>query len=185
MQLAERIAQREGADVRVVRAAALLHDVRRDAEDHAAASAAFARRWLAERGASPAFIEAVAHAIEAHRFRMPRAARTLEARVLFDADKLDALGIIGLARLFAYSGVHGRPLWADPEGEGEDSAAHEFSRKIRRLPERMQTETGRRWAQIRLARMLQAIEWLESEIRGEDAPDGPIWFAEPANAGAP
>ncbi|MFN3929335.1 MAG: HD domain-containing protein, partial [Thermoflexus sp.] len=101
MRLAERIARREGADLAVVRAAALLHDVRREEEEHAAASAAFARRWLAERGASAEFIEAVAHAIEAHRFREPRVARTLEARVLFDADKLDALGIIGLARLFA------------------------------------------------------------------------------------
>ncbi|WP_376791370.1 HD domain-containing protein [Thermoflexus sp.] len=168
MRLAERIARREGADLAVVRAAALLHDVRREEEEHAAASAAFARRWLAERGASPEFIEAVAHAIEAHRFREPRAARTLEARVLFDADKLDALGIIGLARLFAYSGVHQRPLWAE-EGEWEeDSAAREFFRKIRLLPARMQTETGRRWADARLARMQQAIEWLEKEIRGED-----------------
>lgn len=170
MHLAERIAGIEGANRAVVRAAALLHDVCRGENDHAAASAAFARRWLAERGASPEFIEAVAHAIEAHRFREPRAARTLEARVLFDADKLDALGIIGLARLFAYSGAHRRPLWM-PVGEGEgavDSAAHEFFRKICFLPGRMQTETGRRWAEVRLARMQKAIEWLEMEIRGED-----------------
>ncbi len=168
-RLAERIARMEGADGAVVRAAALLHDVRREDPEHATASAAFARQWLAERGASPAFIEAVAHAIEAHRFRAPRAARTLEARVLFDADKLDALGIIGLARLFAYSGVHGRPLWVDVEGDVDaDSAAHEFFRKIRLLPERMQTATGRRWAEARLARMRQAIVWLEAEIRGED-----------------
>lgn len=169
MHLAERIACIEGADRAVVRAAALLHDVCRE-EDHAVASAAFARRWLADRGASPEFIEAVAHAIEAHRFREPRVARTLEARVLFDADKLDAMGIIGLARLFAYSGVHRYPLWRaiGEEETDADSAAHEFFRKIRFLPERMQTETGRRWAEVRLARMRQAIEWLETEIRGED-----------------
>ncbi len=174
MHLAERIARMEGADRAVVRAAALLHDVCREENDHAAASAAFARRWLAERGAPPGFIEAVAHAIEAHRFREPRAAHTLEARVLFDADKLDALGIIGLARLFAYSGVHRHPLWM-PVGEGgrdTDSAAREFYRKIRFLPGRMQTETGRRWAEVRLARMQKAIEWLEAEIRGEDFEDG-------------
>lgn len=170
MHLAQRIARIEGADQAVIRAAALLHDVCREGEDHAAASAAFARRWLAERGAPPEFIEAVAHAIEAHRFREPRAARTSEARVLFDADKLDALGIIGLARLFAYSGVHRRPLWmaVGQEETDADSAAHEFFRKIRFLPERMQTDTGRRWAEARLARMRQAIEWLEAEIRGED-----------------
>ncbi|MCS6963636.1 HD domain-containing protein [Thermoflexus sp.] len=170
VRLAERIARSEGADPAVVRAAALLHDVRREEADHAIASAAFARWWLTERGASTEFIEAVAHAIEAHRFREPRVACTLEARVLFDADKLDALGIIGLARLFAYSGAHCHPLWiaVGEEETGMDSAAHEFFRKIRLLPERMQTETGRRWAEARLDRMRRAIEWLEAEIHGED-----------------
>lgn len=170
MHLAERIARMEGADRAVVRAAALLHDVRRGENDHAAASAAFARRWLSEQGAPPEFIEAVAHAIEAHRFRETRAARTLEARALFDADKLDALGIIGLARLFAYSGAHRHPLWMPVREEEGDagSAAHEFFHKIRFLPERMQTETGRRWAEVRLERMRKAIEWLEMEMRGED-----------------
>lgn len=171
MQLAERLARREGADLAVVRAAALLHDVVREAPDHARASAAFAREWLAAQGASPDFIEAVVHAIEAHRFREPRPARTLEARVLFDADKLDALGIIGLARLFAFSGAHRRPLWEGTSAEAGGSARHEFLWKIRHLPERMQTEAGRRWARARLARMAQAIAWLEAEAQGEDAPD--------------
>jgi len=60
------------------------------------------------------FVQAVAHAIEAHRYRVDPAPRTLEAQVVSDADKLDAIGAIGVARVFAHAGSRGTALWRVP-----------------------------------------------------------------------
>ncbi len=111
LALAERIGRAEGADLAVVRTAALLHDVgeSQGRRDHHLRGAAIAREILA--GSPPEFIEAVAHAIEAHRFRAEPTPRTLEAKVVSDADKLDALGAIGIARVFAHAGARGTALW--------------------------------------------------------------------------
>ena len=102
--LAERIAAAEGADGEVVRTAALLHDVAEseDRETHHLLGAQRARALLA--GEPDAFVDAVAHAIEAHRFRHDPQPQTLEAKVLSDADKLDSIGAIGIGRAFAFGG---------------------------------------------------------------------------------
>ncbi len=196
LALAERIGRAEGADLEVVRAAALLHDVEREqAEaaglDHAAHAAGRAREILAGHrpgragaGLSPAKVEAVAHAIAAHRFRtgLGRGAVTaplLEAQVLFDADKLDAIGAVGVARAFAYGGAHGQRLWAPVEAvdvtrwleEGDDPAehtpVHEFVVKLSRLKERLFTPTGKAIAEERHAYMVAFFERLAAEVRGE------------------
>jgi len=116
VQLAERIARAEGADPEIVLAAAWLHDIgeSRGRADHHLRGAAMARELLATGGRPPGFVEAVAHAVEAHRFRVDPAPRTLEARVVSDADKLDAIGAIGVARAFAYAGAQGTALWVAP-----------------------------------------------------------------------
>ena len=111
-----RLAEAEGADPEIVRAAALLHDVGRAQEragggDHAAESARRAREILA--GHPAARVEAVAEAIASHRFRTGIVAASLEARVLYDADKLDSIGAIGVARAYAVAGVCGQRLWAE------------------------------------------------------------------------
>ncbi len=116
--LAERIARAEGGDLEVVRAAALLHDVGRSVErvtgrDHALVGAERAREILADQ--PPEKVEAVARAIAAHRFRTGPAPDTPEARALFDADKLDAMGAIGVGRAFAHAGARGQRLWAPLE----------------------------------------------------------------------
>jgi uncharacterized protein len=118
LALAERIARAEGGDLEVVRAAALLHDIGRAEEeatggDHAAIGAARAREILA--GHPPEKVEAVAAAIASHRFRSGPPPATPEARALFDADKLDAMGAIGVARAFARAGAHGQRLWVPPD----------------------------------------------------------------------
>ena len=116
--LAERIGQAEGADMAVLRAAALLHDIARRDQDagrvpeHAAEGARRARQILA--GQPPEFVEAVAHAIETHRFRVDRPPQTLEAKILYDADKLDSIGAVGVARAFAYSAHRGTALVGRP-----------------------------------------------------------------------
>ncbi len=175
LALAERIARAEGADLAIVRTAALLHDIERErhAADHHLRGAERARQLL--RGHPQPFVDAVAHAIEAHRFRAGPAPATPEARCLFDADKLDAIGAIGVARAFAYGGRHGQRLWAplssvDADGPepppDEYTPVHEFVRKLARLRDRLYTATARQIAEDRHAFMLAFYRRLEAEVQG-------------------
>ena len=180
-RLAERIARAEEADLSIVRTAALLHDLgRAEAEtvgaDHAAVAAARARDILSE--LPPPKLEAVTHAIAAHRFRTDPPPSSLEAKVLFDADKLDAIGAIGVARAFAYGGAHGQRLWAPITSvdldrwkcEGDDPEAHtpvhEFVVKLSRIKDRLFTATGREIAAERHAAMVAFFDRLSREVRG-------------------
>ncbi len=184
LALAERIATAEGAERVIVRTAALLHDWGRAEADatgrnHAAVAAERAAALLRERGASPDFIAAVTHAIAAHRFRTLPEPRTLEAKVLFDADKLDAIGAIGIARAYAYGGAHRQRLWAplteveatvgDEAGVtyAEHTPVHEFIGKLARIRERLTTATGRAIAEERHRFMVAFFRRLEAEVNGE------------------
>jgi uncharacterized protein len=183
--LARGIGLEEGADLRIVQAAALLHDVGRSAERqsgvcHAREGARRARIIL--QGHPPEDVERVAQAIMEHRFRGGLAPTSLEARVLRDADKLDAMGAIGVARAFAVAGAQGKRLHApvppgydqrDPERSGGDQAdeehtpVHEYRFKLSRLSDGMLTAAGRRIAQGRHAFMEAFFQRLGAEVRGE------------------
>jgi len=129
--------------------------------------------------ADPAWVEAVVHAIAAHRFRNSPDPQTLEAQVLFDADKLDAIGAIGVARAYAYGGAHQQRLWAPFEAvdiarwqlEGDDpdrhTPVHEFLVKLSRLKERLYTRTGKAIAEERHQYMAEFFRRLDAEVRGE------------------
>ncbi|AEH24979.1 HD domain-containing protein [Pyrococcus yayanosii] len=162
LRLALRIGREEGAELEVVALAAILHDIARpleDAgkiEDHAAEGARIARQFLGSLGYSKA--EKVAHAIEAHRFSGSLKPRTLEAKILSDADKLDAIGAIGIARVFMYSGEHRRGMW--------DSIRH-FEEKILKLRNLMYTETARRIAEERHRFTEEFLKRLKMELRGK------------------
>jgi uncharacterized protein len=179
--LAERIGAAEGADPDIVRAAALLHDVGREiaeaqGRDHAAFAAERAYELLA--GQPTARVEAVAHAIAAHRFRTKPDPATLEAQVLFDADKLDAIGAVGVARAFAYGGAHGQRLWAPLDSvdvarwaeRGDDphdhTPVHEFLVKLSRLKDRLYTLAGRAIAEDRHAFMVAFFDQFDAEVQG-------------------
>ncbi len=177
LALAERLAVIEGADLEIVRTAALLHDAARGrgdrmAVDHAQAGAELARSLLA--AYPPDRVEAVAHAIAAHRFRTPPAPQTPEARVLHDADKLDAIGAIGVARAFAYGGHEGQRLWAEvpagyqetAENRREHTPVHEYQMKLTKIKGRLLTESAKRMAEDRHAFMTAFFERLECEVRG-------------------
>lgn len=177
LALAERLAREEGADLEIVWAATLLHDVARGQGDrlsanHAHAGADFAREVLA--GQPPEKVEAVAHAVAAHRFRSGPDPQTLEAKVLHDADKLDAIGAIGVARAFAFGGYEGQRLWADvPAGYRESQATrhehtpvHEYQIKLSKIKGRLLTESARRLAEGRHTFMVGFFEQLEQEVRG-------------------
>ena len=181
--LAERIGQQEGAEMAIVRTAALLHDLGRaesQAENlnHAAVAAEYAGQLLLGWGASQDWVNAVTHAIAAHRFRTLPDPQTLEARVVFDADKLDAIGAIGIARAFAYGGAHQQRLWAPLESidlaewelNGDDPEAHtpvhEFVVKLSRIKDRLTTFSGREIAEERHAYMQAFYQRLEAEVHG-------------------
>ncbi len=174
---AERLAQEESADWDIVRAATLLHDVARGhgdrmAEDHAHAGAEIARELLAGQPAEK--VEAVAHAIAAHRFRTGPDPQTVEARVLHDADKLDAIGAIGVARAFAYGGFEGQRLWADVPPDYRESQAtrhehtpvHEFQIKLSKIKDRLLTLSARKLADERHTFMVAFYHQLDREVRG-------------------
>ena len=185
LNMAQRIAEGERAGeqrVAIIQAAALLHDVgRAQAEDRGIDHAAFAAGRVSEilAGYPQPEIEAVAHAVAAHRFRTRPDPETLEARILFDADKLDAIGAIGVARAFAYGGAHGQRLWAPVEAvdvarwqaQGDDPGAHtpvhEFIVKLSRLKGRLYTATGRAIAEERHAYMVAFFDRLSAEVHGE------------------
>lgn len=182
LTLARRIGKAEGVDMDIVETAVLLHDIHRIDEDHAGdpdadhaiLAAEHARHILArlDPAPDPAFIEAVAHAIAAHRFRNTIEPETLEAKTVFDADKLDAIGAIGIARAYAYGARMGQRLWgevpADYPGDGPDHTPfHEFIFKLSHVHERLYTNTGRAIAHERHAYMVDYFKRLEAEIQGE------------------
>jgi len=118
LRLAERLGEALGADLEILRAAALLHDAA-DAHpgegegrvSHEQASAEFAGKVLRSEGWEETRIAAVQHCIRAHRFRGGEAPESLEAKILFDADKLDVIGAFGTARTVGYAVQAGQPLY--------------------------------------------------------------------------
>ncbi len=195
-RLAERLAETEGADWEIVRAAVLLHDAEgasqnqstqseqeepvektNGRQEHHQASADFAGQILAAEGWPGERIQAVLHAIRAHRFRDDREQpQTLEAKILFDADKLDAIGAIGVVRAVAYAARAGEPAYAEisqrfiQTGEREPgephSAYHEYFFKLRHLQERLHTSSARKIAVERHRFMTEFFSRLGLEIDG-------------------
>lgn len=211
--LAERLAQIEGADLEIVRAAALLHDIESgkwrvesgqesvvsdqwsvDSGQHSISnqqsainnsrlthhlsSAEIAAEVLRAEGWPDERVAAVQHCIRSHRFRdRQEPPATLEARVLFDADKLDAIGAVGVARAIGYAIQAGQPAYARPSAQfletgelepGEPhSAYHEYLFKLRRIKDRMLTASGRKLAEERHQVMAEFFERLDQEMGRE------------------
>ncbi|MFW6082507.1 MAG: HD domain-containing protein [Chloroflexota bacterium] len=184
LRLATRIARAENADIAVVHAAALLHDIgRQEAErrgaDHATVGVSRARRILSRLpGADKDQMEAILHAIAAHRYRTEPSPSTLEAQVVFDADKLDAIGAIGIARAFAYAGAHGQRLWVPIpsvdldawQRQGDDPHAHtpihEYVVKLSHIKDALYTHTAQTIAEGRHEVMAAFIQRLGNEVQG-------------------
>jgi uncharacterized protein len=179
-RLCLRIGRKEKADLGILRLAALLHDIGREEEDrshgrvcHGKSGAALARSILTRLGCDPGAIRAVVHCISTHRFRRGGAPRTLEARVLFDADKLDSIGAVGIGRAFLFAGEIGarlhdrgidvvktRPYTRD------DTAYREYLVKLSRVRARMTTCEGRRIAAGRHRYMAAFFARLNKETDG-------------------
>ncbi|NWK76551.1 HD domain-containing protein [Aquitalea sp. LB_tupeE] len=154
------------ADALVVLAACYLHDLvnlPKNHPDRAQASrqaAIKASQLLADAGFPADKLAAVVHAIEAHSFSANIPPQSDEARIVQDADRMDALGAIGLARMFYTSGRMGRQLAHpdNPSGDGRvlddrEYALDHIEVKLEKLPSMMQTEAGRAMAAERVARL--------------------------------
>lgn len=172
-----KLAAEEGARPEVVLPSAWLHDcvhVAKDSPERAQASrlaAQHAIRFLVSAGYAPEALPEIRHAIEAHSWSAGIAPRTPEARVVQDADRLDALGAIGLARCIAVGAALGRPVY-EPEDpfcrarapDDRGASVDHFYAKLLKLAGTMQTAAGRREAERRTAFLRGFLAQLESEI---------------------
>jgi uncharacterized protein len=177
--MALRIAKEENANLDVVKAAALLHDIARAMEDeekiddHAAEGARMARGILVEAGFPREKIDAVVYCIEVHRFRESVKPQSLEAKVLQDADRLDILGAIGIARVFSRGGWGNKPIH-DPtispkakyDGKSQTSINH-IHEKILKVKDSFNTATAKKIAEGRHRFVEQFLDRFFKEWNGE------------------
>jgi uncharacterized protein len=174
---ARAIATAEGADVDVATTSALLHELFNHPKGHPESHlsgdvcAEHAREVLAREGAAPAFALHVADAIRTHAFSRGLTPTTLEGKILQDADRLDAIGAIGIARCFATCATMKRPLYAPTDPLCRTRAPDDklwgtdhFFTKLLRIPGQLHTATGRRMAEGRAEAMRAFLSELEREI---------------------
>jgi len=180
-KLCERIGAKEGVDMDVVRVAAYLHDIGRGYQD-----ASYGAVCHAEKGAEMAtpIVKAlhltkqqkdnIIHSIRSHRFRGNHTPETPEAKVLFDADKLDSIGAVGIARAYLFAGEVGARLhnWdidiekTKPYSKN-DTGYREFKVKLCKIRDRILTQEGRRLADERHEFMEQFFKRFIKEYEGE------------------
>ncbi len=183
-----------GIDLDVLKTAALLHDIARVKEfkdktgsiDHAVLGAEMSGEILRTLGYSKEKISHVRHCITVHRYRGKLKPQTKEAKILFDADKLDVLGAIGVARSFMIAGQYGQKIYSDipikeylrdniigekADGRIKDISKHapnlEFELKFKYIPERLYTQKAREIAKERLQFMQNFLKRLKVEMKGE------------------
>jgi len=165
-----KIMEKEGGDPEALTAAALLHDVgmRYELEqgiDHSEKSAEIAGEILSRIGFPSGKISIVLEAIRVHRFRKNVRGVSIESKILQDADRLDAMGAIGVARTFSYGGRMGIPMYSSSRGTG--STVDHFYEKLLKLKNSLNTETARRIAEERHAFMEAFLSRFLKEIEGE------------------
>jgi len=180
-------------DLDVLKTAALLHDIARVREfedrkgvtDHATLGAVMAGEILTKLDYSEEKIAQIKHCIAVHRYRRNRKPETVEAKILFDADKLDALGAVGIARSFMIAGQYGQRIYSDVPieeylmdnvvgGKAEirlkDISKHspnlEFELKFKHIPERLYTGKAKEIAVERLVFMQGFFDRLKAEVEG-------------------
>lgn len=180
VHLCDRIGPSEGADMTVLRIAAYLHDIGRSCQDrsnghicHADRGAELAGPILAPLPLSTGQQKNILHCIRAHRFRNQHEPATVEARVLFDADKIDAIGAVGVARAFLFAGEVGACLHNPdidvtrcPPYSRNDTGYREYRIKLRRIHERILTPTGKRLAESRHHFMTAFFDRFLLEVQG-------------------
>ncbi|OIO47435.1 MAG: phosphohydrolase [Parcubacteria group bacterium CG1_02_40_82] len=181
-------------DLEILKAAIFLHDIARVKEDsdasgkidHAIFSAKMAQKILRNLDYPEEKIKQIEHCIVAHRFRSGNEPQTKEAKILFDADKLDVLGTIGIARSYTMAGRYGEKMYLDVSiaqyvkenlvggkegGRIKVISKHapnlEYELKFKRIPDRLYTKEAKRIARDRLKFMDQFYKRFKKEMAGE------------------
>lgn len=154
-QLASAIGAKEGASLHIIDTAALFHDTMRMDDDHALRSAEFAATTLSTMGFSGSFIERVREAIASHSFSSKRTPRSLEAKVMADADRLDAMGAIGIYRTVQYN--------LENNYHAERVARH-IEEKLLKLEPLLVTSTAKTMAIKRAVTLRLYLEALKEEL---------------------
>lgn len=185
--LAMRIGKKEKVDPFVVEAAALLHDIGRKEEleskkkfCHAEKGSETTGEILKKLKIDGDIAENIIHSVRTHRFRGHNVPKTLEAKVLFDADKIDSIGAVGIGRIFLFAGSpHGSgKLHSGREREliktgkdysftEEDTAAMEYYKKLIKIKNKILTASGKKLAKERHAFMVEFFKRMEKEVEGK------------------
>lgn len=180
----------EGVDLEVLIPSAMLHDIARVEEskdktgelDHAILGSEIAEDILRKLQYEEEKIQRIKHCIRAHRFRTGNEPTTIEAKILFDSDKLDAIGAIGIARTFMLSGQFGQRLTVkEPlneyiesntveNGRLKDVSKHtpfiEYEVKFKKIPDKLYTKKAKEIGKERLKFMEEYFNRLQMEIEG-------------------
>ena len=179
LKLSEKIAEQEGGNLLIVRLGALLHDIA-DAKFHQGdeqIGPQIAREYLLSQNVSNDIIEPIIRIIENISFKNSFEGQTytsLELQIIQDADRLDAIGAIGIARAFIYGGYKNNPIY-DPDlkpnlnmdketyKKGNTTTINHFYEKLLKLKDMMNTPTGKKIAEDRHGFMLQFLEQFYKE----------------------
>ncbi len=170
----------ENIDYDVLICACLLHDIGREEQFenpklcHAEVGAEKAYKFLMENGFETDFAGKVHHCILAHRFRKSNTPQSMEAKIVFDADKLDVTGAMGIARTLLYKARVSEPLYGfDTDGtvsNGEDdtepSFFQEYKFKLEKLYDNFYTQKGTEMAKERQQAAVAYYESLLAEVGG-------------------
>lgn len=174
-----KLAREERADMRIVLPAAYFHDFVAIPKDDprrtqaSTLSGEAALRYLRDAGYPAQHLEAIRHAIEAHSFSAGISSETMEAKVVQDADRLDSLGAIGVARCFTTGAFMGRPFYDEPDPFAERRAPDDksytvdhFFVKLFKIAETLKTAAARKEGARRVAFMKGYLQQLSSEVAG-------------------
>ncbi len=184
--LALNIGKKEKANLKIIEVAALLHDIGRKDEMknkgffcHAECGAEMAKKILAKYSFENEDIKAIVHCIGTHRYRKGSAPETIEAKVLFDADKLDSIGAVGIGRDFLFAGsVGSNTLYTGNEKKlarsrkdysytKEDSAVLEYEIKLKHIKNKILTKAGKKMAKERHEFMEKFFRRFYLEVKGK------------------
>ena len=152
------LGEKKGANMDVLIPAAILHDIKRSEQSHARVGAIEAEKILRELDYNEDVITQVGKAIRVHSFSEAAKADSIEAQILSDADKLDAIGAIGIYRTANYSGERDRPL---------NEFINHFHEKLLTLRDLLYTDEAKLMAEERNKFMIEYLEQLSKELKAE------------------
>ena len=159
IRISKFLGEKLGAEMDILLPAAILHDIARQEENHALEGSKMSEEILKKLDLESGKIRAICEAIKTHSFSAGREAESIEAKILSDADKLDALGAIGIYRTAMYNGKNSNNF--------EDFLSH-FDDKLLKLKDLMYTDEGYKLALVRHNYMIEFLNRFKMEVELRD-----------------